>query len=333
MTAVEATTVWLTGPGEVELRGEQLSAPVEGELLCETIVSALSPGTEIAAWQGLPPLRPSVVYPRLQGYCHVGRVIASGSPDYAPGDRVLSFTSHRSHVLLPVADVLYRLPADADASAIACAYLYHLGYNAVLRSKIRSGSRVLVIGLGALGLTSVAMAAIAGADVFAISDQASSAVFAERMGARTVFGRDALDKAKAALGVGADVVISTVNGWSDWQTGLRLAAPNGVIAMLGFPGRGEGVPVENPLASEQVYMKQLRIEAVGWSPERDDSRSFLRFNERANLDWIARMIAEGRIDPSLLISGRYAGTDIATAYTDLAARKNDAITYVLDWAE
>ncbi len=333
MTAIEATTVWLTGPGEVDLRREPLAPPGEGELLCETIVSVLSPGTEIAAWQGLPPLRPSVVYPRLQGYCHVGRVIASGSPDYAPGDRVLSFTSHRSHVLLPVADVLYRLPADADAASIACAYLYHLGYNAVLRSNVRPGSRVLVIGLGALGLTSVAMAAIAGADVIAISDQTASAALAGRMGARATFGRSAIDEAKAALGAGADVVISTVNGWSDWQTGLRLAGPNGVIAMLGFPGRGEGVPAENPLASEHVYMKQLRIEAVGWSPEQDDSRSFLRFNERANLGWIARMIAEGRIDPSLLISGRYAGTDIAAAYTDLAARKNNAITYVLGWAE
>lgn len=333
MTAIEATTVWLTGAGAVDLRREPLSAPGEGELLCETIVSVISPGTEIAAWQGLPPLRPSVIYPRLQGYCHVGRVIASGSPDYAPGDRVLSFTSHRSHVLLPVADVLYRLPADADAAAIACAYLYHLGYNAVLRSNIRPGSRVLVIGLGALGLTSVAMAAIAGADVFAISDQAAPAALAGRMGARAVFGRGAIDEAKAALGAGADVVISTVNGWSDWQTGLRLAGPNGVIAMLGFPGRGEGVPGENPLSSEHVYMKQLRIEAVGWSPEQDDSRFFLRFNERANLDWIARMIAEGQIDPSLLISGRYAGTDIAAAYTDLAARTNNAITFMLDWAE
>lgn len=333
MTAVEATTAWLTGPGEVQLRREALNSPREGELLCETIVSAISPGTEIAAWRGLPPLRPGVVYPRLQGYCHVGRVIASGSPDYAPGDRVLSFTSHRSHVLLPVADVLYRLPADADAGAIACAYLYHLGYNAVLRSNVRPGSRVLVVGLGALGLTSVAMAALAGADVFAISDQPASAAIARQMGAREVFGRGATGDAKTALGAGADVVISTVNGWGDWQSGLRLAGQNGIIAMLGFPGRGEGIPAENPLASEHVYMKQLRIEAVGWSPEHDDSRSFLRFNERANLGWIARMIAEGRIDPSLLVSGRYAGTDIAAAYADLAARKDDAITYLLDWCE
>lgn len=333
MTAIEATTVWLNGPGEVQLRREILGWPGEGELLCETIVSAISPGTEIAAWRGLPSLRPGVGYPRLQGYCHVGRVLATGSSDYRPGDRVLSFTSHRSHVLLSTDDVLYRLPADADAEAIACTYLYHLGYNAVLRADVRPGSRVLVIGLGALGLTSAAMAAIAGADVLAISDQPEAAKLAERLGAQAVYGRNSTDEAKAALGPGADVVISTVNGWEDWQSGLRLAGQNGVIAMLGFPGRGEDIPAENPLTSEHVYMKQLRIEAVGWSPERDDSRSFLRFNERANLDWIARLIVQGRIDPSLLISGRYAGHDIAAAYADLAARRGGAITYVLEWSE
>jgi threonine dehydrogenase-like Zn-dependent dehydrogenase len=331
MTAVDAATLWLVAPGVTEFRHEILEAPGPGELLCETVVSAISPGTELAAWQGLPPLRPSVAFPRLQGYCNVGRVLVSGSDDYAPGDRVLSFTSHRSHVLLRTEDVLYRLPAEADAGAVACAYLYHLGYNAVLRGGVRPGNRVLVIGLGALGLTSVAMAAIAGADVFAISDQAVPAELARQMGARAVFGRGALADAVAALGDGADVVISTVNGWADWQTGLRLAGQNGVVAMLGFPGRGELPADENPLASEHVYMKQLRIEAVGWSPEQNDSRGFLRFNERANLEWIARQIAGGRIDPSLIISDRYAGEDVAQAYADLAARKDSPVTFLLDW--
>lgn len=329
---IQARIVWLNAPHVIELRTETLAAPAPGQLLCETIVSAISPGTELAAYTGQPPLRLSVVYPRLQGYCNVARVIESAVEGVASGACVLSFTSHRSHFLLGGGDVLYTLSDGADAGQIACTYLYHLGYNAVLRSGVRPGARVLVIGLGALGLTSVAMAAMAGADVYALSDQAVPRDLALKMGAKGVFARADEAAVKVALGGGADVVISTVNGWADWQAALRLAGQNGVIACLGFPGRGQEAPQLNPLDSQYFYMKQLRIEAVGWSPEIDDSRGFLRFNERANIAWLAGLIERGRLDPSLLISGRYQGTDIARAYNDLIARVGSPITYLLDWS-
>ncbi len=330
MTANTARVVWLNGPHALEFREEPL--PSDAELLCETIVSAISPGTELAAYTGVAPLRPGVAYPRLQGYCNVARVLRSDVPGYSVGDRVLSFTSHRSHFALKADEVLFRLNDDMDAGRIACAYLYHLGYNAVLRAGVRAGSRVLVIGLGALGLTSVAMAAIAGAEVHAISNHDRPRALALAMGADGVHGRDDEPALAATLDSGADVVISTVNGWEDWQAALRLAGQNGVIACLGFPGRGQDAPRHNPFDSQYFYMKQLRIEAVGWSPEGDDSRGFLRFNERANLGWIAGLIASERLDPDLLISARYPAEAIEQAYRDLIARKDAPVTYLLDWA-
>ncbi|QUL37335.1 zinc-binding alcohol dehydrogenase [Erythrobacter sp. JK5] len=335
MSERTAKVVWLEEPGKLALREESLAAPGPHDLVCETIVSAISPGTELAAWRGLPPLRPGVAYPRLQGYCNVARVIEVGEQveGHAVGDRVLSFTSHRSHLVMPASDALYRLPAEADADRVVAAYLFHLGYNAVLRSNVRAGSRVLVQGLGVLGLTSVAMAALAGAEVWAVSGHASSAAIAKGYAARGVFARDEEEELKAALAFGADVVVSTTNGWSDFAMALRLAGQNGVIATLGFPGRGEPAPDFNPLASEHFYMKQLRIEAVGWSPEHDDSRGFNRFNERANIAFIARAIMDGRLDPAPILSGRYRGEDIAQAYADLDARKDDALTYLLEWSE
>lgn len=329
MNGRTAKVVWLDGPGELALREEELGAPGPREILCETIVSAISPGTELAAWRGLPPLRPGVVYPRLQGYCNVAKVtgIGEGMQSVAPGDRVLSFASHRSHHILAEDDILYRLPENARADDIAATYLFHLGYNAVLRSDIRPGSKVLVIGLGVLGLASVAMANIAGAEVFAVSDQQSPARLAQSYGAKSVFARD-----EAALEtLAADVIISTTNAWADMDIALRAAGQNARIACLGFPGRGEPLPAHNPLDSQYFYMKQLSIEAVGWSPEHNDSRGFNRFNERANIAYLARLIEDKRLDPAPILSGRYRGDDIANAYADLDARKDDAVTYLLDW--
>lgn len=321
-----AAVIWLTAPHTLELRDEPLAAPLSGEISCETIVSAISPGTELAAWSGAAPLRPGTGFPRLQGYCNVARVTAIGATVHSVGvgDRILTFSSHRSAFTIAATEVLLALPEGADAGRMAVTYLFHLGYNAVLRGGVRPGHRVLVIGLGALGLASVAMAAAAGAEVIALSDHPNPADKARALGARAILTRsDPLPP--------ADVTILTTNTWADWDRALEATAAHGTIAVLGFPGRGQASPDRNPLASEHFYVKQLRIEAVGLSPEVNDARGFLRFNERDNLAWIGARIADGRLDAGQLISGRYAGTDIAQAYEDLWARRGDPITYLLEW--
>lgn len=332
----EAKVVWLNAPGVIELRSQQLPDPDQNELLCQTLVSVISPGTEIASYVGLPPLRPTVFYPRLQGYCNVAQVmkVGAGVTVYRPGDRILSFMSHRSAFIIAKGDVLYKLSETEDAGRIACTYLFHLGYNAVLRSGVRAGSRVLVIGLGALGLTTVAVAALSGARVFAISDQEAPAAIAYKFGVEAVFKRDRLPLLADTLGDNlADVVVSTTNGWDDWTIALQMTGKLGIIAVLGFPGRGEPPPAINPLDSQYLYMKQLRIEAVGLSPENSDNRGYCRFNERANIEYLAGQISNSRLDSSLIISGEFDGIEIDNAYRNLVARVNSPITYLLNWCK
>ena len=332
----EAEVVWLNAPGKLELRKEILTQPKKDELVCKTLVTAISPGTEIAAYKGLPPLSPNVVYPRLQGYCNVSKVVqvGGGVTTYVPGDRVLSFTSHRSAFIINQRNIIHKLKETSDADKTACTYLFHLGYNAVLRSGVRLGSRVLVIGLGALGLTTVAVAALSGARVFTLSDQVKSGKIALKFGAEANFTRDQLPALLEALGSNlADVVITTVNGWNDWSVSLQTAGNLATIAVLGFPGRGEPFLMSNPLDSQYFYKKQLRIEAVGMSPEMPDARGFCRFNERDNIEYLAGQILNQKLDSSLIISGEFLGSDIENAYRSLITRKDSPITYLLKWHE
>jgi len=336
LAAIEATVVVLTGPRELHFRRESLDPAnlAPSEVLCETLLTVISPGTELAAYIGLPPLRVGAAYPRLQGYCNVARVLAVGAGvnSAAPGDRVLTFSSHRSHFIIDSGALLVTLPPVAKSDEAACAYLYHLGYNAVLRSAVRAGSNVLVVGLGVLGLTSVAMAALAGADVFGISDHVHAQQLGMKFGAVQVFARHSMPDLRSALDAElADVVICTTNAWSDWALALEFAGQRGTIAVLGFPGRSEDAGSFNPLDSRSFYAKQLRIEAVGHSPQLSDSRGFARFNERANLRYLVDQMVRGRLEPSSLISDRYPGVQIEQAYEDLLARKNSPVTYVLQW--
>ncbi len=335
---IRSTVVWLRSPWHLELTQEILDPGSLGprQMLCETIVTAISPGTEIAAFVGLPSLRPQVHYPRLQGYCNVARIIAVGRElaDMRAGDRVLTFMSHRSHFIAAREDVLVKLKADSDADQTVCAYLFHLAYNAVLRSGVRAGGKVLVVGLGALGLSSVAMASVAGARVVAVSDQQKPRAIARDFGALDACSRgESESRVRQHLGSGADVVILTTNSWDDLTLALRSAGPFGVIACLGFPGRGQPPSSSNPLDSQYFYAKQLRIEAVGLSPERLDDRGFLRFNERDNLQYIADLIEEQRLRPKAIVSGHYEAVDIERAYRDLIARVDSPVTYLLRWSK
>lgn len=326
-----ASVAWLEGPGQLMFREERLAAPGRGQLLCETILSAISPGTEIAAYTGLPPLRPGPAYPRLQGYCNVARVLGVGewAGKFAPGDVVLTFASHRSHFLIDADDVILTLEDGDDPASAACTYLFHLGYSAVLSAGVRPGSSVSVIGLGVLGLASVAMAAIAGARVTAISDHESPRGLAADYGASRCFSRErAGAEANAQT---ADVVIATTGAWGDWDLALFLAARRGMVAALGFPGRGQEPGAYNPLESRYFYGKQLTLKAAGMSPERADSRGFLRFNERANMAYIAELMRERRLDARPLISGRYPARDLEAAYRQLVERTRSPVTYLLDW--
>lgn len=332
--SVQATVIEIAAPGEIRFREEELPAnPQAGMLLCRTIVTAISPGTEIAAFTGLPHLRPGVSYPRLVGYCNVAEVTAVGEgvERIREGDRVLSFTSHRSHALLDASDVLYVLAEDDDPRKIVCAYLFHLGYNAVLRGDVRAGSRVAIIGLGVLGLTSVASARLAGAETLAISGHTEARDIALEFGADIAVERSHADIAGALGERLADVVIATTNSWDDWRLALQIAAPRGTICCLGFPGRGSSEIPSNPLDSQFFYAKQLRIEAVGLSPESSDSRGFIRFDERSNIAFLARRIRSGHLDPARLVSGEFDASSIEAAYQALANRSPGTFTFILAW--
>lgn len=337
MNEQRAKIVWLEGPGILTFKSEPLDPPGSNEVLCETLVSAISPGTELAAWRGDPPLRPGNPYPRLQGYCNVARVIAAGSgqDSFKPGDLVLSQQSHRSHFATRSDDLLWKLTGTGLApDHAASAYLFHLGYNAVLRSDMRARHRVAVIGLGALGLGAAAMAHLGGAgEVIAITDHAAPARIAQGYGAQTMGRADALGGALTQSdGLAADIVILTSNAWEDFALAQRIARRHATIACLGFPGRNQPPGDFNPLAAEFFYNKQLRIEAVGMAPVDNDSRGFNRFNLRDNMVHILGLMESGRLDPAPILSGRYQARDIVQAYKDLNARKDGAITFLLDWS-
>ncbi len=335
---IKSKIIKLIKPFKIEFENMELDKLQlkKGEILCETIYSAISPGTEISAYCGHPPLKPGNTYPRLVGYCNVAEVIETGPGKsvYEIGQKIYTFTSHRSHFITNEKDVLSVLPKNISPLEASCAYLFHLGYNAVLNTNVRYGSNVLVIGLGAIGLASIQMASNAGANVYALSDQSNSKSIAEKYGAIQVFQRKKINTLiKTDRNQFFDSVILTSSSWKDWLISLKLAAMRSQIGILGFPGRNSPIPDFNPLDSQYFYSKQLSLKAVGLSPEINDNQNNLKFNERDNMKFILSEIESGSINPNRIISEVVHYKKVESAYQNLINRNEEfsPITYVLKW--
>lgn len=315
----------------------ELDAIDDDEIVAETVVSVISPGTEMAAYAGAPALRDNVTYPRLVGYCNVARVMSVGSKveRFRAGDLVLSFQSHRSAFRCTEDVIITALPDDDLTIRYAGAYLYHLGYNALLKSDFRPGYNVAVVGLGALGLGAVAMGAVGGGNIYAISGHEAGRKRALQAGAKV-----ALDRKDASLlqtideltqGTGIDIVISTSNSWGDWLLAMKLARREGTIAVVGFPGRGEPLPEFNPLASNYFYYKQLRVIACGFSPDYELPAHDLRFTQQRNMAFLLDLIREGRLDTNVIVTEKAKWNEIESIYQRMLARDPDLVTCALEW--
>jgi threonine dehydrogenase-like Zn-dependent dehydrogenase len=326
-----SNVVRLLGPRELVFEQEQLDIASIGadEIFVVTEFSAISPGTELSAYAGLPALRPGPSYPRYQGYCNCGRVIAIGSnvKAVAMNDRVLTNAAHRSHYRMVQSDVIAKVPVGVNGADASVTYLFQLGYAALQRANVRIGWRVAVVGLGALGIASVAVSRVAGADVVAISGREQALSRAGRLGA----GAGLYPDDPSVDNIEADVVISTSNSWRDWTAALRATRRGGTVAVLGFPGRGESPPTSNPLDSRYFYDKQLTLVAVGQLLDEVPNSRSPSPQLRANMRHLISLIDDGRLPVKELASQIRPALDLKQAYEDLLARREDALTYVLRW--
>lgn len=341
MNVLKADIYELLGPRQLHLRQEIIDIDTLGptEIVGRTIVSVVSPGTEIAAYIGAPPLRPMKVYPRVNGYCNVAEVLAVGSgvQGIRVGDRISTHQSHRSAFKCDQSRVnAVLLPGD-DATAQATLYLWHLGYYPLLRARAAAGTNVAVIGLGVLGLTAVAAARLAGCNVIALSNRQAACDQARVFGAKATTSQLAdVDVLKTWAqqefeGVGVDLVISTSNAWHDWKIALDIARDGGDIAVVGFPGRGLPPPDFNPLDSRYIYDKELTIHACGNPPAVNVAPRDIRFTLLRNYAYLGEMIRQSRLPVSAIVSETVDWRDLDALYRRMADRESGLITAALQW--
>lgn len=157
-------TVYFAKPYQAEVRSEDLPTPESHQVVVRTVVSAISAGTEMLFYRGQVPanmavdasisgMQQAVKYPLTYGYCAAGEVVVCGSqvdPSWQ-GCRVFAFHPHSSAFTSDPAD-LHPIPDAISYDQAVFLPSMETAVNFVMDAKPIIGERVLVMGLGIVGL-------------------------------------------------------------------------------------------------------------------------------------------------------------------------------------
>ncbi len=151
-------------PYRAEIREETIPALLPEQVLVETLVSAISSGTEMLVYRGQFPesvvvdetinaLAGRFQYPLKYGYSAVGRVVALGS-DVGPewdGRLVLAFHSHESHFAASMNELIL-VPEDMSAETATLLPNMETAVSFLHDGQPLLGEQVAIFGQGIVGL-------------------------------------------------------------------------------------------------------------------------------------------------------------------------------------
>ena len=314
----------LESPYTIVIREEDIDLE-NSDLICRTVYSAISPGTEISAFVGANPLHKNgKQFPRLLGYCNLSEIeeVINPNSSLVKGDKILTFQSHRDFFGIKLNEVILKIRDDVSDEDAVCSYLFHLGISALEGLEIKPDDNLLIMGMGCLGITSAIMAAGLGCKISVVSNYPETTKSLAGIKINNFYSRDEFHTKIEKNDLAFDASIITTNNWEDILLSMKCLKKYGRSGFLGFPGRDGSLPKYNPFDSTYFYAKQLTFKALGvLSPER----------EKSNMNYINNLFAENKINSKPIISSILKAENYEEAYMRLNNKEHNEVTFILDW--
>ncbi|MEE9248597.1 MAG: zinc-binding alcohol dehydrogenase [Dehalococcoidia bacterium] len=338
-------SLYFTAPYQVAIEEAPLRSPTKEEVLVETLVSAISPGTEMLVYRGqapadlpvdetIPALRGGFDFPMKYGYALVGRVVKAGpNPEpHKEGDLVFSFHPHESRFISSPQELL---PVPAGIPPEDAAFLANMesAVNFVMDGRPAMGEQVAVFGQGIVGLLTTALlartplASLVTLDRYPIRRRASL-----EMGAKFSLdpeGPDALSRVRACLQgersyAGADLSYELSGNPEALDTAISVTGFNGRIVIGSWYGTKESrLDLGGKFHRSRVQLISSQVSTIGpeWSG---------RWTKARRLDVAWTMVRLLR--PSRLITHRFPLEEAAKAYELVDRRPDQAIQVMLTYS-
>ncbi|MBR6767026.1 MAG: NAD(P)-dependent alcohol dehydrogenase [Clostridia bacterium] len=189
---------------------------------------------------------------------------------------------------------LAHLPEGMDLGAAAMVSdMVPTGFHGVELADVQFGDNVAVIGIGPVGLMSVAAAAIRGAaNIYAVGSRKNCADLAREFGATDIINYREGDIVEQILekthGKGVDKIVVAGGDNATFDQAIRMLKPGGIIGNVNYLGEGDWVNI--PRAEWGCGMGHKQI------------RGGLMPGGRLRSEKLARLIVANRIHPEKLIT-------------------------------
>ena len=278
--------------------------------------------------------------PITLGYCNAGVVVeADEDSGLSVGDRVISSGPHAEMVAIPK-NLTAIIPDEVSNETAAFTVVGAIGLQGIRLMQPTLGEKIVVSGLGLIGLMCVQMLRAHGCQVLGIDFDAKKLELARQFGAQTVDLSADQDPVKIANewtdGHGVDGVLVTASTKSDEliHQAATMCRKRGRIVLVGVIGLN--------LRRSDFYEKELSFQvSCSYGPGRYETNyegrgmdypiGFVRWTEQRNFQAVLDLMAEGKIDVAPLITHRFSFDDALDGYK--AVNEKGALGIVLDYGE
>ena len=270
--------------------------------------------------------------PTPLGYSSAGLIQECGiaATEFSPGDRVAcvgqGFASHAEFVSIPV-NLACRIPEPVQDDEAAFGMLGIIALHGIRSAQLSFGSRVVVMGLGLLGLLTIQMLRAYGCEVIALDPATDKVALANTLGFKHVTtSTDDLNRLCEAntSGYGADAVIITAasKDRSLVDQAIQLCRSKGRIVVVGTT---DIHPDRNELWLKEIELVVSRAAGPGSLDPLYEIEGVdlpigeVRWTQKRNLQEFLRLLAEKRIDVQPLITHRYTIEQAEDVYAQFVA--------------
>jgi predicted dehydrogenase/threonine dehydrogenase-like Zn-dependent dehydrogenase len=289
-------------------------------------------------WTTIDAVKAKLDAPIPLGYCHVGKVLeADPASGLAVGDRVISNGNHAEVVSVPE-NLTARIPDSVSDEAAAFTVVGAIGLQGIRLLQPTLGEKIVVSGLGLIGLLSVQLLRANGCHVLGIDFDTHKLALARQFGAETVDLSAGQDPVRAAEqwtgGNGVDGVLITASTKTDEliHQSAAMCRKRGRIVLVGVIGLN--------LQRADFYEKELTFQvSCSYGPGRYESNyedkgldypiGFVRWTEQRNFNAVLELLADGRLDVAPLITHRFPFDEALQGYQ--AIGEKGALGIVLEY--
>ena len=330
---MDRVSVLFAAPGEVTVVREAILEPQPGEVLVQTVASAISAGTELLFLRGqVPPgtavdstiqaMDGTVAFPLRYGYAAVGRVIAAGAPADTAwiGREVFVFHPHTSHFTTPVSQLI-PVPAGLNLRRAALLPNMETAVNFVMDGRPVIGERVAVVGLGVVGLLTIALLArFPLAALVAVDPLPQRRALALDLGAHRALAPDDLDAPASC-----DLVYEVSGAPAALNTALALAGYAGRVVIGSWYGAKQA-----PLDLGGAFHRS-RIRLLSSQVSTLDPRWLGRWDKARRLDVAWSMLRD--LPAEQVITHTLPVSDAPAAYRLLSEHPEQAVQVLFDYTD